>query len=71
MNGQPDRQELNDVWVKRAIEMKIPLALNTDAHSTGELDYMELAVHIARRGWAEPQNILNCQNLDALQRWFS
>ncbi len=71
INGQPDRQELSDVHVKQAVEMGIPLALNTDAHSTAELDHIVLALHIARRGWAEPSNIINTYSAKDIKQWLS
>ncbi len=70
INGQPERQELTDVHVKRAIELGIPLALNTDAHSMQELEHMTLAVHIARRGWAEPKHIINCLSAQEIIEWL-
>lgn len=70
INGQPERQELADVYVRRAIELGVPLALNTDAHSTQELEHMTLAVHIARRGWAEPRHLLNCRPAEEVLRWL-
>ncbi len=71
INGQPERQELSDVHVKRAIELGVPLALNTDAHSMQELDHMTTAVHIARRGWAEPKHVINCLSAEKIKEWFS
>jgi DNA polymerase (family 10) len=71
INGQPDRQELSDVYVKRAVELGIPLAVTTDAHATKELDHMTLAVHIARRGWAEPKNIINTMSASDIKAWFN
>ncbi len=70
INGQPERQELADIHVKRAIEIGVPLALNTDAHSTSQLEHMTLAVHIARRGWAEAKNILNTRSAEEVTRWL-
>lgn len=70
INGQPERQELDDVHVRRAIELGVPLAVNTDAHSMQELDHMTLAVHIARRGWAERRHLLNCLPAEEVLRWF-
>jgi DNA polymerase (family 10) len=71
INGQPDRAELTDVHIKRAIELGVPLALNTDAHSTRELDNMTLAVHIARRGWAEAKHILNTKSAEEMIKWLA
>lgn len=70
INGQPQRQELSDAHVKRAIELGVPLALNTDAHSIFELNNMTLAIHIARRGWAEPRHLLNTCPADEILQWL-
>jgi len=70
INGQPERQELSDIYVKRAIQMGIPLALTTDAHAKDQLKNMTIAVHIARRGWAESKNILNSYSHSALTKWL-
>jgi DNA polymerase (family X) len=71
INGQPERQELRDIYVKRAIELGISLALNTDAHSIHQLDHMRLAVHIARRGGAEPKHIINTMDEKSISRWLN
>jgi DNA polymerase (family 10) len=70
INGQPQRQELNDTHIKRAVELGVPLALTTDAHSTQDLNNMILAVHIARRGWAEPRHIINRMPIEPLLDWL-
>jgi DNA polymerase (family 10) len=70
VNGQPERQELSDVYVRRAIELGIPLALTTDAHSTSQLNHMTLALHIARRGWAEAKHILNSFSAKEIITWL-
>ncbi|MBU7014925.1 MAG: DNA polymerase/3'-5' exonuclease PolX [Theionarchaea archaeon] len=61
VNCYPDRLDLNDVHVRRAREYGVALALGTDAHSIQDLDYMELGVGTARRGWASPEMIMNTQ----------
>ncbi len=63
VNGQPDRLDLDDIWVRRAIELGIAIVCNSDAHSVQELGNMAYAVAQARRGWAEPANILNTRSL--------
>jgi DNA polymerase (family 10) len=40
------------------------VVVNTDAHSVRGLGNMELAVRTARRGWAEPADIVNTRPLD-------
>ncbi len=70
INGQPDRQDVDDVRARRARELGIPLALDTDAHSTREYGHMAQAVTIARRAWLEPKDVLNCLSYPELRRWL-
>jgi DNA polymerase (family 10) len=63
VNGQPDRLDLDDSWVRRALALGIPIVCNSDAHATRELTNMRYAVTQARRGWAEAGNILNTRSL--------
>jgi DNA polymerase (family 10) len=60
LNGQPQRQDADDVSARRARELGAPLALGSDAHSAPQLAYIEDAVVIARRAWLEPGDLLNC-----------
>lgn len=60
LNGQPDRQDADDVTARRAHELGAPLALGSDAHSAYQLAFMSEAVTIARRAWLEPADVLNC-----------
>jgi DNA polymerase (family 10) len=59
INCYPDRLDLRDTLVREAKMQNVLLALGTDAHSVQDLKYMELGVGTARRGWAEPENVLN------------
>lgn len=70
INGQPERQELSDIHVKKAIEMGIPMVVSTDAHSTEQLKHIKMAVHIARRGWAEAKHILNTRPIKEISEWL-
>jgi len=66
VNGGPERLDLPDVWVRKAIEAGVTLVLNSDAHATGELDWMEFAVANTRRGWATKAPVANTLPLDAM-----
>ncbi|MBI4348001.1 MAG: DNA polymerase/3'-5' exonuclease PolX [Elusimicrobia bacterium] len=70
INGQPDRQDVDDVRARRCRELGGPLAVDTDAHSTGEFDFMEMALVIARRAWLEPKDLLNCLSYRELREWL-
>ncbi|MFY9312511.1 MAG: DNA polymerase/3'-5' exonuclease PolX [Tepidanaerobacteraceae bacterium] len=66
INSSPDRLDLNDVNVKRAAEMGIKIAINTDAHGTEALSDMMYGVWVARRGWLAAENIINTYSLEQL-----
>jgi DNA polymerase (family X) len=51
INAQPSRLDLDWTYVKRAKAMGIPIVINPDAHSEGELALFEFGVDVARRGW--------------------
>lgn len=70
LNGQPDRQDADDVRARRAKELGAPLALGSDAHSASQLVFIEEAVTIARRAWLEPGDILNCLTYPELRAWL-
>jgi DNA polymerase (family 10) len=67
VNGQPHRMDLPWNYCKAAREAGVKLVLATDAHRTGELDYMEYAVSEARRGWVEKKDVINSLGLTELR----
>ncbi|TMG41858.1 MAG: DNA polymerase III [Chloroflexi bacterium] len=66
INGGPERLDLPDTWIPRAIANGATLVASSDAHAIEELEWMELAVATARRGWATPGAIANTRDLDAM-----
>jgi DNA polymerase (family 10) len=63
INAQPTRLDLDWVYVKRAKAMGIPIVINPDAHSTGELAYYTFGVNVARRGWLTKDDVFNTRPL--------
>jgi DNA polymerase (family 10) len=68
INAQPERLDLDDVHAKRAKEMGLKVAISTDAHSTSELQVLRFGVYQARRGWLEPDDVLNTRSWEDLSR---
>jgi len=66
INCYPDRLDLNDVNIRKAIEHGVKLSLGTDAHSKNQLHFLDLGIAQARRGWAEKKDIVNCLPVDHL-----
>jgi len=68
VNSFPDRLDLTDTRVRSAIDAGCRLAIDTDAHSTDHLPYIELGIATARRGWAEANDIINTLPLKKLKK---
>ena len=66
LNAHPDRLDLDDIHCKMARDMGVRVAISTDAHSINDLDFMRFGIGQARRGWLEPENVLNSRNLKEL-----
>jgi DNA polymerase (family X) len=64
ISGDPDRLELEPRWIRAARERGIKFVVSVDAHSTGALNYVNLGVHLARRGGATPKEVLNTLPVD-------
>ena len=65
IDGQPQRLDLDEVWAKKAIEEGVPIVIDSDAHSVGELDNVGYGVTVARRAWLEAKNVVNAKSLKA------
>ncbi len=70
INASPYRLDINDIYARRAIEMKIPLSINTDSHTPADLSLAFYGVSVARRAWAEPGNIMNTWPTEKIKAWL-
>ena len=66
INGGPERLDLPDIWVRKALDKSVTLVVNSDAHATEELEWMEFAVATARRGWTPRAALANASALDGM-----
>jgi DNA polymerase (family 10) len=67
INAQPDRLDLPDIHCKTGKEIGVKFAISTDAHRISDLDLMRFGVSQARRGWLEPQDVVNTRSWPELQ----
>ena len=71
INSQPDRLDLRDSHARVAGEAGLPLVISTDSHELGALDFVELGVAQARRGWLTKDQVANTRSwkqLEALKK---
>lgn len=70
INANPRRLDLDATYVRRAVDMGILLAINTDAHQPNHFDLMPYGIMTARRGWAEAKNVLNTRPVADFIQWM-
>ena len=58
----PDRLYLKDEYVRKAVEIGVKLAIDTDAHTIAHLKFLLYGIAQARRGWAEKGDIINAHS---------
>lgn len=61
----PDRLDLRDDHIRRAVQAGVKLTIDSDAHSANHIRYLSFGVDQARRGWATKDDILNTRPLQA------
>ena len=71
INAYPDRLDLNDVYVKMAVENHVKLSIGTDSHSINTLHFYQLGTAMARRGWAKKNDVINTYSVKKLKKLFA
>jgi DNA polymerase (family 10) len=67
INSQPDRLDLRDAHARAAAEAGVKIAISSDGHSVAALDFVELGVAQARRGWLTRDHVLNTRPWSEVQ----
>ncbi|MBI2310008.1 hypothetical protein HYU89_03850 [Candidatus Collierbacteria bacterium] len=59
-NGNPFRMDLPDQLIQKAKNFGVKFTLGTDSHNFSQMEYMPSGVSLARRGWLEKKDVINC-----------
>lgn len=70
LNCQPARLDLNERYLSMAKEQGVLIAIDADAHSTHELNFLEYGIIIARRSGLTADDVLNTFSLEDLRLWL-
>jgi DNA polymerase (family 10) len=70
VNSNPARLDLDGGAVRAAIQADAPVVVNTDAHRPANYGYLRYGVQTARRGWAEPADVLNARDADGVREFL-
>jgi DNA polymerase (family X) len=69
INANPRRLDLEAGFARRAVEMGILLAIDTDAHTASQMDLLHFGVSTARRGWVEAPSVINTWPVERFLEW--
>ena len=70
LDGNWHRQDIDYVLARRALAAGCLFALDSDAHSTGELRFSEYALAHARLAGIPAERVINCWSDDRLEDWM-
>lgn len=59
INSWPERLDLPDDLVQEAVKSGVGMVISTDSHRVDQMDLIKFGVSVARRGWAEKNDIIN------------
>ncbi len=71
INAHPVRLDLDWRLVKYAKEKGVRICINPDAHNVDGLKDVRFGVGIARKGWLETKDVVNCWNVKEVENFFS
>jgi DNA polymerase (family 10) len=71
INASWQRLDLKDEHARMALAAGVTLTINTDAHSTDQLDQMRLGILTARRAEATKESIANCLSYGQLREFIA
>ena len=71
INAAPDRRDLSDNHARAAAEAGVMIVIDSDAHSTKTLEFIEYGVATGRRAWLTSGQVANTRpwkELDKLRK---
>jgi histidinol phosphatase-like PHP family hydrolase len=70
LDGNWHRQDIDFALARRALQAGCIFALDSDAHSVGELRFSEYAIAHARLAGIPATRVINCWSNEALEEWM-
>jgi len=70
VNASPARLDLPGDYIRQARDAGVKFAIDTDAHSFGDLENMKYGVGTAQRGWLTADDVINTWPLGKLQEFL-
>jgi DNA polymerase (family X) len=71
LNANPNRLDLSTENIRKAQEQGVKLFINTDAHSHEHLEFMNIGVSTARKGWIKKDTVINTWGKEELLNFLN
>lgn len=68
VDAYPDRLDLKDEHIRKAVDAGVKLTIDSDAHSVNHIRFLDFGVAQARRGWAKKSDVINTRPLREFQK---
>ena len=68
INAHPIRLDMDWRLWKHAKELGVKCSINPDAHSIPDLQFLAVGIGIARKGWLERKDVINCLPLKDVEK---
>jgi len=69
INADPRRLDIDWRHCRRAKEMGVKFSINPDAHSVDSMNNVRYGISMARKGWLESGDVINCLDLKSFVKW--
>ena len=70
LNANPNRLDIDPIWISYAIAKGVKIAINPDAHSREGIQDLRFGVYAARRGALTYGACVNTMHRDEFERWI-
>ena len=71
LNANPLRLDLDWRFWRKAAAKGLLCSINPDAHRIGQLDYYQLGVGVARKGWLTKENVVTTLPLAGMKKYLA
>jgi DNA polymerase (family X) len=71
LNANPNRLDLSPDWLRKAQELGVKIAINTDAHYKETMKHMEIGAAVARKGFIKKSSVINTMNAEEFQAYLN
>lgn len=70
LNCSAKRMDMDWRWWRRARDKGVKCAINPDAHHVEGFQNLHFGIRVARKGWLNKDDILNCRSRQEIAKWM-